>query len=144
MISFTRKQSRPASPDITPLLDVVFILLIFFVISAVFTAKGMDMELPPAESAQAVSGKSMEIELHANGDLFCDTAPITLLDLSHILKNTAEKPLAMQPQHILLKAAPEAKVESFLRVVDLVRTHAFSNLIIATGSKKADLAESTR
>ncbi len=50
----------------------------------------------------------------------------------------------MQPQHILLKAAPEAKVESFLRVVDLVRTHAFSNLIIATGSKKADLAESTR
>ena len=138
MVSFTRSKSNPASPDITPLLDVVFILLIFFVVSAVFTAKGMEMKLPPAESAKAVSGKSLEIELRANGDLFCDTSPITLLSLANLLQQTAEKPFAMQPQHILLKAAPEADVESFLRIVDLVRTNDFSNLVIATSTKRDD------
>ncbi|MFO7596162.1 MAG: biopolymer transporter ExbD [Desulfocurvibacter africanus] len=135
MVSFKRHTLHPASPDITPLLDVVFILLIFFVISAVFTAKGMNMELPPAESAKAVSGRSMEIELRASGDLICDTQPITLHDLSHKLRITAEKPLAMQPEKILLKSAPQARVEQFVRVIDLVQKHGFSNLVIVTGSK---------
>jgi len=143
MISFEQKKPRPASPDITPLLDVVFILLIFFVVSTVFTAKGMEMELPPAESSKPVSGKSMEIELRTNGDVFCDTKPITLLSLAYKLQSTASQPLAQQPAHILLKSAPQARVEQFVRIVDLVRSNGFSNLVIATSTKgeEAEQAE---
>lgn len=132
MISFRNRTPQPASPDITPLLDVVFILLIFFVVSAVFTARGMDMELPDAETSHPVSGKSLEIELKPDGTLSCDNAPATMRDLSFILDHTAALPLASQPQRILLKAAPEARVEPFVRVVDMVRKHGFSNLVIAT------------
>lgn len=135
MISFKRHTLAPASPDITPLLDVVFILLIFFVVSTVFTAKGMDMELPPAESSKPVAGKSLEIELREDGTVTCDTQPITLLSLSHKLNIIAEKPLAMQPAHILLKSAPQARVERFVRIVDIVRTQGFSNLVIVTSSR---------
>lgn len=132
MISFKRGKTRTSSLDITPLLDVVFILLIFFVVSAMFTAKGIDMELPPADSSKTVSGKSMEIELSADGGIRCDTAPVTLAALDAQLRATAARPLAQQPQHILLKAAPQARVERFMRIVDAVRTHGFSNLVIAT------------
>jgi len=132
MINFKRNAPRPASPDITPLLDVVFILLIFFVISAVFTAKGVDIELPYAETARTVTGKSMEIELKANGSILCDTTQVTLHDLAHLLRNTFDRPVALQPDHILLKSAPEAHVEAFVRIVDLVRKTGFNNLIIAT------------
>ncbi|NDV18463.1 biopolymer transporter ExbD [Pseudodesulfovibrio sp. JC047] len=135
MISFQRHTPRPASPDITPLLDVVFILLIFFVVSSVFTAKGMDMELPTAESSTPVSGKSMEIELRANGDILCDTHPVTLDALSVQLQSMAIRPLAQQPVHILLKSAPQATVEHFVRIVDMVRSNGFSNLVIATSTK---------
>lgn len=135
MISFKRHSLRPSNPDLTPLLDVVFILLIFFVVSSIFTVRGMDMELPPAESAKPVAGRSMEIELRANGDLLCDTIPTTLHALSHQLRITAEKPLAMQPEHILLKSAPQAQVQQFISIVDLVRKKGFSNLVIVTSNK---------
>ncbi|WP_272701442.1 ExbD/TolR family protein [Desulfovibrio sp. Fe33] len=143
MIRFTRRASRSASPDITPLLDVVFILLIFFVISAVFTAKGVEIELPAAETAKAVTGKSMEIELKENGDILCDTAPVTMLDLDHLLRNTFDRPLSLQPDHILLKSAPGARVERFVKIVDLVRKTGFNNLVIATRTRNGDDTDGT-
>jgi len=138
MINFKRNAPKPAAPDITPLLDVVFILLIFFVVSAVFTAKGVDIELPYAETARTVTSKSMEIELRENGDILCDTTPITLNDLDHLLQNTFDRPIALQPDHILLKSSPGARVERFVRIVDMVRKTGFNNLIIATNTRHND------
>ncbi|WP_207261461.1 biopolymer transporter ExbD [Desulfovibrio sp. Huiquan2017] len=144
MIDFKRHAPRPAAPDITPLLDVVFILLIFFVVSAVFTAKGVDIELPQAETARAVTGKSMEIELKEDGSILCDAAPVTLHDLTHLLRNTIDRPLPLQPDHILLKSAPGARVERFVRIVDLVRKAGFNNLIIATNTRPNQDGEADR
>lgn len=45
--------------DMTPLMDVVFILLLFFVIAASFTIRGLDIELPPAQATRAITGKSL-------------------------------------------------------------------------------------
>ncbi|XXJ20609.1 ExbD/TolR family protein [Desulfovibrio caledoniensis] len=144
MINFKRNAPRPASPDITPLLDVVFILLIFFVVSAVFTAKGVDIELPYAETARAVTGRSMEIELKENGDILCDTAPVTLNDLTHLLRDTSDRPVSLQPDHILLKSSPEARVERFVKIVDLVRKTGFNNLVIATNTRPHDTGETAQ
>ena len=132
MIAFNRIKPRSAAPDITPLLDVVFILLIFFVVSTVFTTRGMEMELPSANSSTPVYGKSLEIELHENGDLLCDALPISSDALSNRLRVIAERPFAQQPQNILFKSAPHADVVDFVGVVDMVRTHGFSNLVIVT------------
>ncbi len=142
MIEFGHRAPKPASPDITPLLDVVFILLIFFVVSAVFTAKGVDIELPSAMTAKTVTGKSMEIELRENGDILCDTTRITMHDLFHLLRNTLDRPLSQQPDHILLKSSPRARVERFVKIVDMVRKTGFTNLVIATDSRPGD--ETTR
>lgn len=144
MVSFKQHALNPASPDLTSLLDVIFILLIFFVVSTVFTTKGMEMELPPAETVNSVSGKSLEIELRNNGDIFCDMQSITLHDLYHKLRITAEKPFAMQPEHILLKSEPQAHVENFIKIIDIIRKQGFNNLVIVTSSKKDDRAEGIR
>lgn len=133
MITFTRTR-QPASPDITPLLDVVFILLIFFVVSTVFAARGMDMELPSAESSMPVYGTSLEIELRADGGLACDAEPISPAVLDNRLRVISRLPFEKQPQNILFKAAPDAEVANFVRIVDMVRKHGFGNLVIVTRS----------
>lgn len=132
MISFSRIKPRAASPDITPLLDVVFILLIFFVVSTVFATRGMNMDLPAADSSRPVCGTTLDIELRDDGSLLCDTAPISFDALSNRLRVIAERPLAKQPQNILLRASPRAEVEGFVRIVDMVRTYGFENLVIVT------------
>ncbi|TIH15939.1 biopolymer transporter ExbD [Marinifilum sp. JC120] len=144
MISFTRQKIQPAGPDLTPLLDVVFILLIFFVVSTVYTAKGMKMDLPSAETAKPVAGKSLEIELREDGKILCDMQPVTFHALSHELHLLAGKPAAMQPEHILFKSAPQARVEDFVRIVDLVRKEECGNLVIATMNSKEDKIKESR
>lgn len=141
MISFTGAGPRQASPDITPLLDVVFILLIFFVVSTVFAARGLDMELPSAESSMPVYGTSMEIELRADGGLSCETEPITPAALDNKLRVISGLPFEKQPQNILFKAAPDAEVAGFVRVVDMVRKHGFGNLVIVTRTAGANGVE---
>ena len=130
MIRFKSKAPRPATPELTALLDVMFILLIFFVVSAVVTVKGLDMELPEAESARAVTGKTMEIVLQEDGSILCDTKPMTLDVLSSRLLEVAAKPFAMQPEHILLKSSPRANVGHFVAIMDQVRNAGFDNLAI--------------
>lgn len=147
MVEFGRQSendSNRSGPDMTSLMDVVFILLIFFVVSTVFTTKGMEIELPVAETSKPVSGRSLEIELDGEGRLFCDTEPVTFAALAHRLNLTAELPPARQPEHILLKAAPQARVAQFVRVVDLVRSGGFSNLVIVTRTDADDGAGEER
>jgi len=141
MISLARNKPRRVTPDITPLLDVVFILLIFFVVSTVFAARGMNMELPSAESSTSVYGSSLEIELKEDGTLACDTVPIDSLVLDNRLRLIAAKPFDQQPQNILFKAAPHAEVEDFVRIVDMVRTYGFSNLVIVTRTTRRGSAQ---
>jgi len=141
MISLAINKPRRVTPDITPLLDVVFILLIFFVVSTVFAARGMNMELPSAESSTSVYGSSLEIELKEDGTLVCDAVPIDSLVLDNRLRLIAAKPFDQQPQNILFKAAPHAEVEDFVRIVDMVRTYGFSNLVIVTRTTRRGSAQ---
>ena len=57
-----RPRRRPDSePDLAPLMDVIFILLIFFIIASAFAVRGLDIDLPSAHSSQALSGRVVEL-----------------------------------------------------------------------------------
>ena len=56
-------------PDLTPLLDVVFILLVFFIVASAFAVRGMDVELPPAKNSRPLSGQILELRLAEDGGL---------------------------------------------------------------------------
>ncbi|KAB1440267.1 ExbD/TolR family protein [Pseudodesulfovibrio senegalensis] len=140
MISLHKNTPAPATPDITPLLDVVFILLIFFVVSAVFTARGLTMDLPEAQTAKPIAQKSLRIELLPDGKLLYDGQPATLLDISHKLTDAAALPVSRQPECIMLKSAPNVRVKRFVGMVDMVRRHGFNNLVIATAARQPEPA----
>jgi biopolymer transport protein ExbD len=57
MLDFARRRDEDDEADMTPLIDVVFILLLFFIIAAAFAVRGLDVELPQAQSSQAMSGR---------------------------------------------------------------------------------------
>ena len=57
MLNLRPNAARDDEPDLTPLIDMVFILLIFFILAASFAVRGIDLDLPPAHSGQALSGR---------------------------------------------------------------------------------------
>lgn len=132
MIPFSRRGREAAMPDVTPLVDVVFILLIFFVIASAFAVHGMDMDLPESSSARMYAGRSVEIVLNANDELLCDGKPATLRDLGFVIRRECSIEAGSQPKQVLFKASPEASVGQFMRTVDVIRSNGGERLVIAT------------
>jgi biopolymer transport protein ExbD len=56
MINIRARGEREDSSDLTSLIDVVFILLIFFILAASFAVHSIDFDLPPAKTSKALAG----------------------------------------------------------------------------------------
>ncbi|WP_164562089.1 ExbD/TolR family protein [Nitratidesulfovibrio vulgaris] len=137
--AFSRRMAE--EPDITPLLDVVFILLLFFVLAATFTVRGMDLDLPPAQSGKAVSGKVKELRLDNQGTLTCDGVVLGEEGLVALVRSNADHGRGTGAR-LVLKASGEAPVAALLRVVDTVRANGGQQLVIATSPAVAGGSDS--
>jgi len=114
--------------DLTPIVDVVFNLLIFFALSLNFaaTSGGINVKLPSASSAEPVKTEQVTINLTQAGQLYYNDKEINIEDLSTKLQKVEDK------QSIVIIRAdntvPHGKV---VEVMDIVKTGGFSKLAIA-------------
>ncbi len=74
---YRQRESTDQEINMSPLIDMVFILLIFFMVSATFV-KDMDLEIqrPKAQSATPSSTKAVRVYIDARGDTFLDNQPV--------------------------------------------------------------------
>ena len=72
-----QKRSEDPGVDISPLIDVVFILLIFFMVSTTFVKDAkVELERPGAQSATAASTKSIRVLIDRTGAIYMDNVPV--------------------------------------------------------------------
>lgn len=127
-------------PDITPLLDVVFILLVFFIVAAAFAVRGMDVDLPPVKNSRPLAGRILELRLAADGSLTCEGTVLTPEGLAEFLRYRAETDRLAgmrQARNLVLRSDPQAPVAALVRIVDVVRSVGGDKLVIATGQEGA-------
>lgn len=113
--------------DLTPLIDVVFILLIFFFVTSAFIRPSMPVNLAKASSAAASAERKEQlvITIDAQGTLFCDGEPLAQSEISALLRTHPE-------QGINLYVDRAAPFEAFLSVVDEARLLNRDDLSITT------------
>ena len=90
---FKREEDNFAM-EMTPLIDVVFLLIIFFMVSTVFVdfSRRVDLNLPSSKSSIIdEKPKTLEIEMSKNKKIFLAGKPVTLLGLEQILRKLDEK-----------------------------------------------------
>lgn len=94
-MSFIKKRSRRESLiDISPMMDMVFILLIFFIVTSTFTREtGIDVTKPKASSAKELAKESILIGITRQGTIHINETQVNLSSLQTILKQMmAESP----------------------------------------------------
>ena len=131
MICLRPKKRSEAELDLTPVMDVIFILLIFFIVASAFAVRGLDIDLPPAHSSRALSGKVVEVRLEEDGSFFCDGVPVEREFLRYKLQDIV-RGFRKEPGQLVLKASPKAPVEALIFVVDEVRMIGGEKLMVAT------------
>ena len=136
MISLRPRSEHRAELDLTPFMDVIFILLIFFIIASAFAVRGLDIDLPSAQSSQALSGRVVEVRLEKNGSYLCDGVPVERDFLRYKLQDIV-RGFKKEPGQLVLKADPAAPVDALIFVVAEVRMLGGEKLMVATSRPEA-------
>jgi biopolymer transport protein ExbD/biopolymer transport protein TolR len=134
-MSFLRKQNDEPRIDMTPMVDVVFLLLIFFMISTTFVeSPGISIKLPET-SAQTIARepKEIKITLSREGDIYHRNKKISLADFRGLL---AEHQSDAKETTVLLLADQDSKHGKVVTLMDLARDAGFTKLAIATEQRK--------
>ena len=131
MIDLRSRKKCGADLDITPLMDMIFILLIFFVVASAFSVRGLNIDLPAAHSSEALSGRIVEVRLEEDGSFLCDGIPVERDFLRYKLQDIV-RGFKKEPGQLVLKASPKAPVEALIFVVDEVRMLGGERLMVAT------------
>lgn len=131
MINFHTHRAGSIDPDLTPVMDVIFILLIFFILASAFAVRGLDIDLPSAHSSHALSGRVVEIRLQKDGTFLCDGIPVERAFLRYKLQEIVRS-FKHEPGQLVLESSPEAPVEALIFIVDEVRMLGGEKLMIAT------------
>jgi len=134
-MSFLRKSSEEPRIDLTPMVDVVFLLLIFFMISTTFVeSPGISIKLPEA-SSQSVEREPQELKIYLSrdGDVYYLDRKISITDYKKLL---AEHRSDADNTTILLLADQESRHGKVVTLMDLARDAGFVKLAIATEQRK--------
>ena len=129
----SRREKR-VTLNITPLIDVLFLLLIFFMVTGTFKRAGeLELRLPestsstPAEAGGKI--RNVELILTESGLLQLDGEDITFRDLkSHLVAIHSEEPA----QGLLIKAEAGVQHGQVVRVLDIVRDAGFPGIGLGT------------
>ena len=117
--------------DIAPLIDVVFLLLIFFMLTSNFVIQpGIKVSLPKAITSEVMSAENLIITVTGQDLLFLNDRPITIGELTSQLREAARSNKAL-----LLKADTSASLGRVVEIWDLCREIGVSQINIATNQK---------
>ena len=119
-----------ASIDMTPMLDVVFIMLIFFIVSSTFVRdQGVDINRPSAATAQSQKTQGLIIAIDAQGQSWIAGKAIAVNRLKEYL---AFKLTQQRVSSVLIKADSATSTGSLIAVLDLVRSLGVESVAVAT------------
>ena len=124
---FSLDNAFDAEMDLTPLIDVVFILLIFFFITSTFIQPSLPVTLAKAASATASTERKEQvgITIDAAGDFFNEGVPLARENISELIQANPGLGINLSVDRI-------APFESFLKVIDDARLLGREDLSIST------------
>jgi len=141
---FERTPSETPMSDInvTPLVDVMMVLLVIFIITAPLMVSALKLDLPQTEGAQASSAppRFIKLSLDAKGKVYLDDKAVSLDDLKRILNAQAAKALATdlgELPEVQLRADERVPYGRVVEVMGLAQQAGMNRIGFVTERKQA-------
>ncbi|OOE40023.1 biopolymer transporter ExbD [Salinivibrio kushneri] len=131
---YSNEGNEEAAIDMTPMLDIVFIMLIFFIVTTSFVKEaGIDVNRPSANTAQTVSKGNIMVAVGPAGDVWVDKRRV---DVDAVRANI-ERLRAESPEGaVVIQADQEASAGVVVDVMDQIKMAGVDSISIAAKSKE--------
>ncbi len=134
----SKTDGQDADVNLTPLIDVVFLLLIFFMVSTTFdTTSQLKINLPKADSQQIKNSKNkIEITINAKGDFYLNGRQVASRSAA-ALRASIQRQISHGDKSIQVMVQSDAltPVQALVTALDVVSRLGLTNLSIATSQK---------
>ncbi|MCC5843830.1 MAG: biopolymer transporter ExbD [Verrucomicrobia bacterium] len=127
---YALQEERPVDINLSPLIDVVFLLLIFFLVTAVFVQEtGVDIETPRALSARDADRLSLQIAITRDGRIVHGGQDIPL----NSVRALVQQRMRARPVPVLIQADRAAQTGWLVEVYDEAKRGGAEQILISAG-----------
>jgi biopolymer transport protein TolR len=124
-----RTQIALADINITPLVDVVLVLLIIFMVTAPVLQSGIEVSVPKTRTVKEITEERIVISIDKQQRVFLGNDPININAIAGALKQRVRDP---EHQSIFLRADEDVPFGAFATVMDAVKQSGITNVSIVT------------
>lgn len=132
-MAFTNRQGRTQTSlseiNVTPLVDVVLVLLIIFMLTAPILQSGVEVSVPKTRTVKEISEERLVISIDRNQRIFLGNQPLNINDIRSVLGKKVRDPAQ---QSIFLRADENVPFGVFAAVMDAVKQAGITNVSIVT------------
>lgn len=120
--------------NVTPMLDLAYVLLVIFIIMTTAAVQGVRVELPKTQiSASLAKPGTKALTIAANGDVFLDAYPVTM----ELLETRIDQMKAANPsQPIVVKGDATVHYAKVMAVLELLKRHDITDVGLVTARDK--------
>jgi|TARA_B110000977_G_C11001669_1_gene464087 biopolymer transport protein ExbD len=124
-----RKQVEDSALDLTPMMDIVFIMLIFFIVTTSFVKEtGVDINRPNAETAERDEKGNILVAITQNNEIWIDKRRI---DLKAVRANIERLKIEYPEGSVIIQADKESRSGLLVETMDQIRLAGVQNISIA-------------
>lgn len=124
-----RTQTALADINITPLVDVVLVLLIIFMVTAPVLQSGIEVNVPRTRTVKEITEERLVISIDKSQRVFLGNDPVNINQIGKVLKQRIRDP---RNQSIYLRSDEDVPFGAFATVMDAVKATGISNVSIVT------------
>jgi biopolymer transport protein ExbD len=129
-MQFKEKQKKRTGLNITSLIDVMFILLIFFMVSSSFVEQpGMKLELPAMQSQEVAKVEKMSLFVSKDGELYLNERPVVIDSLGIVIKQVMPN---VEEKTLVLKADKAVDHGTVVQIMDIAKRNGLKKIVIGT------------
>jgi len=118
-----------AEINVTPLVDVVLVLLIIFMLTAPILQSGIEVSVPKTKSVKEITEERIVISVTKAQRVFLGNDPVNINEIGQVLRQKVRDP---EHQSIYLRADENVPFGAFATVMDAVKSSGITNVSIVT------------
>jgi biopolymer transport protein TolR len=124
-----RTQTSISDINVTPLVDVVLVLLIIFMVTAPVLQSGIEVSVPKTRTVKEITEERMVISINKQQRVFLGNDPININEIKTKLRQKIRDP---QNQSVFIRADEDVPFGAFATVMDAVKGAGITNVSIVT------------